>query len=163
MRIVLYMKQKNTYSQYKILTSKHLNLLDFFSDNPYENCIQRYFKNDSNNPNENITTKFIEFTYNYVFNKILYKEINFIEKSPSQNKCIIHLINKDEKHIVTSITKLKEQLSPIFFQTHKSCLVNLNNIKHIDYAKFTIYFKNGESINLLTPSARKELKQFVGN
>ena len=107
--------------------------------------------------------KTLEFTYNYVYSKILYKEINFIEKSPSQNKCIIHLINKDEKHMSTSITKLKDELSPMFFQTHKSCLVNLNNIKHIDYAKFTIYFKNGESINLLTPSARKELKQHVGS
>ena len=85
MRIVLYMKQKTNYSQYKILTSKHLNLLDFFSDNPYENCIQRYFKNDSNNSNENITAKFIEFTYNYVLkslNKYSNKFSNHIYTQP---------------------------------------------------------------------------------
>lgn len=107
--------------------------------------------------------KTLDFTYNYVYTRLLYKEINYIEKLPSQNKCLIHLINGDEKQIGTTITKLKEQLNPIFHQTHKSCLVNLTNIKHVDYANFTIYFKNGESTNLLTPSARKELKNRVGS
>lgn len=107
--------------------------------------------------------KTLDFTYNYVYNRLLYKEINYIEKLPSQNKCVIHLINGDEKPIGATITKLKEELKPTFYQTHKSCLVNLSNIKQIDYAKFTIYFRNGESTNLLTPSARKELKEHVGN
>ena len=107
--------------------------------------------------------KTLNFTYNYVYNKLLYKEINYIEKLPSQNKCLIHLANGEEKQIGTTITKLKEELKPIFHQTHKSCLVNLTNIKYIDYANFTIYFKNGNSTNLLTPSARKELKKHVTN
>ena len=92
-----------------------------------------------------------------------FEEINYIEKSPSQNKCIIHLTNKDEKFISDTIMKLKQDLGSPFFQTHKSCLVNLDNIKFIDYAKFTIYFKNGESTLLLTPIARKELRKRVGS
>lgn len=107
--------------------------------------------------------KTLDFTYNYVYNRLLYKEINYIEKLPSQNKCLIHLTNKDEKQIGTTIAKLMEELKPIFYQTHKSCIVNLTNIKYIDYAKYTIYFKNGDSTNLLTPSARKDLKNRVGN
>ena len=107
--------------------------------------------------------KTLDFTYNYVYNRLLYKEINYIEKLPSQNKCLIHLTNKDEKQIGTTIAKLMEELKPIFYQTHKSCIVNLTNIKYIDYAKYTIYFKNGDSTNLLTPSARKELKNRVGS
>ena len=51
----------------------------------------------------------------------------------------------------------------MFYQTHKSCVVNTENINRIEYSKYTIYFKNGESTNLLTPSARKELKQRVGD
>lgn len=117
-----------------------------------EHILQRMYKE-----------KTLDFTYNHVYSKILYKEITYIEKAPFLNKCIIHLINGEEKNIPTTITKLKEQLKPMFYQTHKSCLVNLKNIKHIDYAKLTIYFKNGETTNLLTPIARKGLKENVKN
>ena len=103
------------------------------------------------------------FTYNHVHNKLQYKEINYIEKEPLQNRCIIHLVNKDEKTIAKTILNIKKELSPMFFQTHKSCLVNLDNIKYINYAKFTIYFKNGDSTNLLSHEARKELRKIVGD
>lgn len=108
-------------------------------------------------------SKTLDFTYNYVYNRILYKEINYIEKLPSQNKCIIHLANGDEKGIVSSIIALKEKLGPMFYQTHKACLINLSNIRHIDYVNFTIYFKNGDSTDLLTPAARKGLRKYVGS
>lgn len=91
-----------------------------------------------------------------------YKEINYIEKAPSQNKCIIHEVTGEEKYITTSIVKLKSELKPMFYQTHKSCLVNLDNVREIDYSTSTIYFKNGETTNLIAPSARKGLKQIVG-
>ncbi len=107
--------------------------------------------------------KKLEFSYNHVYNKILLKEINFIEKMPSQNKCIIHMTNDDKKFIISTISKLKKELQPLFFQTHKACIVNLSNIKYIDYANYNIYFKNGQTTNLLTPTARKELKENVRN
>lgn len=104
----------------------------------------------------------LSFTYNYVQTKLRYKEINYIEKAPSQNKCIIHEVTGEEKYITTSIVKLKSELKPMFYQTHKSCLVNLDNVREIDYSTSTIYFKNGETTNLIAPSARKGLKQIVG-
>ena len=93
----------------------------------------------------------------------MYKEINYIEKEQLQNRCIIHLVNKEEKTVSKTILTIKKELSPMFFQSHKSCLVNLDNIKYIDYAKYTIYFKNGESTNLLSFEARKELRKLVGD
>ena len=107
--------------------------------------------------------KTISFSYNHVYSKIAFKEINFIEKAPLQNKCIIHLSNGEEKYVTRSIVKLKEELGPMFYQTHKSCVVNVENIKRIEYSKYIIYFKNGDSTNLLTPSARKKLKERVGD
>lgn len=101
------------------------------------------------------------FSYNHVFSKISFKEINYIEKALMQNKCIIHLANGDEKYITKSIVKLKEELGPMFYQTHKSCVVNTENIRDIEYSKCIINFKNGDSIDLLTPSARKGLKKYV--
>ena len=73
------------------------------------------------------------------------------------------MVNKDEKIISSTISSIKKQLGPMFFQSHKSCLVNLDNIKYINFAKFTIYFKNGDSTNLLSHEARKELRKLVGD
>lgn len=103
------------------------------------------------------------YTYNHVHNKLLYKEINYIEKEQLQNKCIIHLTNKETKAVAKTILAMKKELSPMFFQSHKSCLINIDNIKFIDYKKYTIYFKNGDSTNLLTFEARKELRKIVGD
>lgn len=107
--------------------------------------------------------KCLAYSFNHVYNRILLKEINYIEKSPEQNKCIIHLTSGKEKYIVSSLTKLEEEFRPLFFKTHKSCIVNLSNIKYIEYSKYIIHFKNGESTDLLTIAARKELKEYVGD
>ena len=138
-----------------------LNAIDFISKyNRYQErleetinyIIQKIYRN-----------KTLNFSYNHVYSKILFKEINYIEKAPLQNKCIIHLTSGEEKYITKSIVKLKEELGPMFYQTHKSCVVNTENIKYIEYSKYIIHFDNGESTNLLTPSARKELKKRVGD
>lgn len=137
-----------------------LNAIDFISkynryqerlEETIEYIIQKMYKN-----------KTLCFSYNRVCYKILFKEINYIEKAPLQNKCIIHLTNGEEKFITRSIVKLKNDLGPMFYQTHKSCVVNVDNIRNIEFSKFIIYFKNGENTNLLTPSARKELRERVG-
>ena len=137
-----------------------LNAIDFISKyNRYQErleetinyILQKMYKN-----------KILSFSYNHVYSKILFKEINYIEKAPLQNKCIIHLSSGEEKYITKSIVKLKEELGPMFYQTHKSCVVNVDNISDIEFSKFIIHFKNGDSTNLLTPSARKELRERVG-
>lgn len=107
--------------------------------------------------------KTYSYTYNHIHNKLLYKEINYIEKEQLQNRCIIHLINKDKKIIPTTISNIKKELSPMFFQSHKSCIINIDNIKYIDYKNYTIYFKNGDNTNLLSFEARKELRKIVGD
>lgn len=103
----------------------------------------------------------LSFGHNYF--TLLYKEINYIEKDPSLNKCIIHLINDDVKYVSKTITKLKEELGDPFFKTHKACIVNTSNIKRIDEANCIIYFKNGDNTDLLAPTLRKELKEYVAN
>ena len=107
--------------------------------------------------------KTYSYTYNHVHNKLLYKEINYIEKEQLQNRCIVHLINGDEKIVPKTILNIKKELGPMFFQTHKSCIINLDNIKKVNFARFTIYFKNGDSVNLLSHDARKELRKIVGD
>ena len=107
--------------------------------------------------------KTFSYTYKHIHNKLLYKEINYIEKEQLQNRCIIHLVNKEEKTVPKTILEMKKELGPMFFQSHKSCLINIDNIKYIDYAKYTIYFKNGDKTNLLSFKSRKELRKIVGD
>ena len=95
--------------------------------------------------------------------KILYKEINYIEKCQMHNKCIIHLVDGETKEVTTSIAKMKEQLGNTFFQTHKSCLVNLKNIKNIDYSNCIITFQNGDKTTLFAVATKKELREHARN
>ena len=80
-----------------------------------------------------------------------------------QNKCIIHLVDGETKEVITSITKMKEQLGNTFFQTHKSCLVNLKNIKNIDYSNCIITFQNGDKTTLFAVATKKELREHARN
>lgn len=105
----------------------------------------------------------LSFTSNYSKVKLRYREINYIEKVSTQNRCIIHEINGNEKYITASIIRLKDILEPLFIQSHKSCLVNKDNIKEVDFSKGVIYFKNGDSTDLVTVAGRKVLREFVGD
>ena len=89
--------------------------------------------------------------------------ITYIEKDPSGSKCIIHFMNDKPKHTLKTITSMEKELSPLFYRSHKACLVNLENISKVEYAKFTIHFKNGASTTLLSAGCRKGLRQRVGS
>lgn len=103
--------------------------------------------------------KTFEFTTNHIHTIVKYKEINYIEKCQMQNKCRIHLVDGQEKTFVGTVTEIKEKLGNRFYRSHKSCIVNLDNIKEVDFPNFTIYFENGDSTNLLAPNSRKELRK----
>lgn len=104
----------------------------------------------------------LTFTNNYVRTILKYKEINYIEKVPLFNKCKIVLVDGETKYIKASIKGLKKELGSCFFISHKSCIINLQNIKEVNYAKSTIKFCNGDTTDLLAPKARKELRSLVG-
>lgn len=101
------------------------------------------------------------FSYNHVVYRIPYDHICYIEKEPIIKRCIIHT-NNNQFYIVKSINWLEENLGNDFIKTHQSCIVNINNIKEIDFSTNTITFKNGDSTNLLTEKKKKEVKQYVG-
>lgn len=107
--------------------------------------------------------KTLEFTYNFTTNKVLYKDITYIEKDPIVSRCIIHFMHDKPKYIKKTLKCLEKELYPLFYRSHKSCLVNLENINKVEYANFTIYFKNGKSTTLLSSAGRKGLRQRVGD
>ena len=90
---------------------------------------------------------------------IPYQDILYIEKSLNDNTS--NIITKSHIYnIRKTIKELEEELSNTidFIKTHRSCIVNLKNIKHIDFENNIIKFANKE-INLISSAHKKALKE----
>lgn len=87
------------------------------------------------------------------------KDIMFIEKDTIDRKCII---NTSYGKIVTNKTliELEKELGNNFFLSHRSCLININNIRKIDWKNNIIYFDDIKT-DLLARDKKKELKEYV--
>lgn len=103
--------------------------------------------------------KTLNFVINSEINKIPYDDILLIEKSNNQNYCTIHTL-EGEYIIKDTINHLEEQLdSAYFMKTHRSCIVNLYNIKYYNCATNLIVFNDSnEQTDLVSREKRKILK-----
>lgn len=103
------------------------------------------------------------YNFNYNCYRIPYDDIVYIEKVQDDQKCIINTENGSQFEIISSITKLAKELGPSFFQSHKSCIVNVEKIKKVNYSDNTITFINNECVYLLSNRNKKKLKEYVAN
>lgn len=87
--------------------------------------------------------------------------INFIEKLPNSNKCVIHLTNFKLIEIEKSLQSFSLKFSSDFTYSHRCCLINLKNIAEINYSTNTIKFVNGEETNLLSRNYKRDLKHLL--
>lgn len=90
---------------------------------------------------------------------IPYHDILYIEKSLNDNNCNVVTIN-NVYNIRKTIIDLEDKLSDDinFIKTHRSCIINLKNIKYIDFENNIIAFANKE-IYLLARAHKKKLKE----
>ena len=100
------------------------------------------------------------FRYNHIIYRIPHKNINYIEKEPLVKRCIVHTLD-DEYFVVNSIGRLTKVLGKRFVKTHQSCIINVDNVEHIDLASNLIVFKNGEETTLLADKKKREIKQYI--
>jgi len=105
----------------------------------------------------------LAFDFNYNSYRVPFDDILYIEKVQDNPKCIIYTENGTKYEINSTITKLINILGPNFFQSHKSCIINIDKIKKINYADNTITFINNECVYLLSNRKKKELKEYVAN
>lgn len=103
------------------------------------------------------------FTYNHNIYRIPYNTINYIEKVQDNQKCVIYTEDGEKFDIKETVTALAEKLGPNFFKSHKSCIINLDKVKVIDYCNNMIVFQNNEFIYLLSNRMKKALKDYVAN
>lgn len=90
-------------------------------------------------------------TYNIRLNTILYFTRDSLDRR-TIIKC-----DKNEYKLKKSLLEVKEILGDKFIQTHRSCFVNEQRIDMIDHKNKLITFDNGETIDLLSDTYRKEL------
>ena len=105
----------------------------------------------------------LAFDFNHNSYRVPFDDILYIEKVQDNPKCIIYTENGTKYEINSTITKLISILGPNFFQSHKSCIINIDKIKKINYADNTITFINNECVYLLSNRKKKELREYVAN
>lgn len=101
------------------------------------------------------------FKYDSEYYQIPIDDIFYFEKNLNEN--YISIITKYESYkIKKSIKNLMMDLKnkPQFFNSHQSCILNINNIKKVDFKNNYIYFANKET-NLLSRNKKKELKNIL--
>lgn len=103
------------------------------------------------------------FNFNYNAYRIPFDEILFIEKMQENQKCLINTEDGEQYEIISSISGLSKKLGPSFFQSHKSCIINVEKIRKINYSDNTITFTNGDCLYLLSNRNKKRLKEYVAN
>ena len=107
--------------------------------------------------------RILAFEFNYNSYRVPFNDILYIEKVQDNQKCIINTENGNRFEIITSISELIKKLGPNFFQSHKSCIINIDKIKKINYADNTITFTNNECVYLLSNRRKKQLREYVAN
>lgn len=102
--------------------------------------------------------KVLSFVCDGEIYNIPYKDILYIEKSNNQNHSKIYTKNASY-NINDTICNLNIKLEDVsFMKTHRSCIINLNNVKAYDYLENIVYFKDRE-INLISKQKRTQLKE----
>lgn len=107
----------------------------------------------------NLANKALRYTNKGELYHIPHQDILYIEKSLNDN--ISNIVTKNKTYnIRKTIKELEQELAGNvnFIKTHRSCIVNLQNIKHIDFENNIIAFINKE-IDLLSRSNKKALKE----
>ena len=105
----------------------------------------------------------LSFEFNYNSYRVPFDNILYIEKMQDIQKCIINTEDGEQFEFMATISTLAKKLGPSFFQSHKSCVVNVEKIKKINYADNTITFTNGECVYLLSNRKKKQLREYVAN
>lgn len=142
-------------------TSKMLTLDFIVKDNEVTNHLK-----DTLNLAYKITNthKAFTFQYNGDFYNIPYHDILYFEKDLNDNYSFI-VTKKGKYKVKESITSIENKLRNDlrFFKTHRSCIINLHNVRLLELNTNSIYFIGGKETNLLCRNRKKELKERLTN
>lgn len=104
--------------------------------------------------------KVLMFESNGISHRIYVDDILYITKDTVDRKCVIRT-TYNEFSVNRTMNQMIEELDNRFYLAHRSCLVNTEKIKKIDWKQNIIYFGNDEKIDLLARDKKKGLKELV--
>ena len=99
------------------------------------------------------------YKYNRIIYRLEYDEILYFERLNGTKKWLIHIESGNIYEISGNIEEILEKLDDSFVLSHKSCIVNMNKVKYVNYDKGNITLINGEIIDKLAFRQRKNLEQ----
>ena len=108
-----------------------------------------------------VDNKFITFTSYHIAYHIALADILPIEKLQMTKKCIITLESGLKIEVNKPLHEISKMLDQRFYQTHKSCIVNVRKILKLSFTENKITFANGTEIYLLASRRKKGLKEHV--
>lgn len=110
------------------------------------------------------THRAFSFQYNGDFYQIPYHDILYFEKDLCDNYSFV-VTTKGRHKVKESISSIEKRLGNDlrFFKTHRSCIINLHNVRRVKLATNTIFFDNGFKTTLLSRDKKKELKDKLTN
>ncbi len=158
--IIIFVTNYNEY-RFKVLSSR-LGVFDFIRKSPKALSrisdiifivISRY---------NTTSTKCITFEKDHSIFKIKYKDIIYIERELNSKSCIL-FSTAGEFRITKSLSEIEAVLDGRFFRSHRSAIVNIDNIQEYNIRTNVITFYNGERTDLISRNKKKELKQRVIN
>lgn len=135
-------------------------LLDFISkfDNLEEN-FERAVKKAVYKIDDN---RKLVFTKDNIVHRVYFDDLLYIVKSNGEKESLF-ITYYDSFEITISLTELMGMLDDRFFMTHRSCIVNTQKIKTVNWNDSIICFDNGIEINLLSRDRKRGLKEYVNN
>ena len=93
--------------------------------------------------------------------QIPYDDILYIEKNLNDN-CSCIVTKREEFVIRKSIVNIEKELEgTTFYKSHRSCLINIDNVRHIDFDNGVIFFDE-KATNLLSRANKPKLKRILG-
>lgn len=149
-----------SHTQLAVLTFRYkVEAMDYITKDGTQNlsekicdCIDVAYRRHQN------TTEYFQIKSINGIKNISIDSILFFESYGIPHKVVLH--TKNEQIEFRAKLKDLEQLQPFFFKSHKSFVVNVNNIETINTKNNEIIMKNGE-IALITPKKISKLRQML--
>lgn len=155
---IIIMVTSHTELGYEALKAQ-IMLLDFISK--YDDCDKNLEKTLRLAIKQVSEKKTISIKSNGILYRIYLKDILYIVKDTVDRKCIIKT-TYSEIVVNKTLSEMVNMLDHRFYLTHRSCIVNTDEISKVDFNNNIIYFKNSDKIDLISRDRKKGLKEYVG-
>lgn len=142
-------------SLYYEVYKQRLQVLDFISK----------FQDVKNNLCENIDIclkmlnkdRFYKYIYKGIEYTINLEQIDYIQRRGRQ---IVIVTTSDEFYQNISINEIKKILPKYFLMSNKGTLINIKNVRKIDWNELLVYFKDNKHDYLISKTHKKELSSY---